>query len=126
MNPPRATTSAVGRPGADVRPSGGRLRQPHERDESADDAARIDGLAPSQRDQMARARRDAEGGGRNTDCRAVPQAEDSPCARPADPSIPDDVLAPDDPHARNAENRLAAQHDPGPPAASAPDGSAHR
>jgi hypothetical protein len=108
----RATTT-------DVQPLGGAertsepLRQPNDRDESSTDAGRRGETAPVQHAQMERARRDAEGPTRDTDCHGVPQANGG-CAQPRDPSLLDDVLAPGDPRATDAENRRTAQHDPGP------------
>lgn len=96
------------------------LRQPDDRDESSSDAARAESLAPVQRDQMTRAQRDAEGPGQDTDCRRVPSGSEA-CTPPGDPGLLDDVLRPDDPGARDAENRRTAQHDPGAPPVS-PDG----
>lgn len=101
---------------------GGALRQPNDRDESATDAARVDELAPVQREQMRRAARDERSPARDTDCRSTPSASPD-CAQPRDPDLFDDVLAPDDPQARDAENRRGATHDPGEPATGpAPDG----
>jgi hypothetical protein len=94
------------------------LRQPHDRDESVRNAARSSELAPIQRVQMERARRDAEGPTRDTDCRSMPSA-DAGCGQPQDASLLDDVLRPG---GRDAENRETATHDPGEPPVR-PDGS---
>ncbi len=98
--------------------SGEVLRQPNERDESARDAARSSELAPVQRAQMERARRDAEGPTRDTDRRSMPSA-DAGSGQPQDPSLLDDVLRPG---GRDAENHETAAHDPGAPPVR-PDGS---
>jgi hypothetical protein len=98
-----------------VEPLGGRaprgddLRQPNDRDESSTGAARNSQVAPVQHEQMERARRDAEGPGRDTECRSMPNGT-TDCAQPADPAPLDDMLAPG---GRDAENRERATHDPG-------------
>jgi hypothetical protein len=118
--PRTSTTTNLDSPDGRV-PQGDDLRQPNERDASSTDAARADGLAPVQRDQMERARRDVEGPGRDTDCRSMPNGS-TDCAQPDDPALLDDVLVPG---ARDAENREGARHDPGSPAVR-PDGAAGR
>jgi hypothetical protein len=94
------------------------LRPPHQRDESSSDAARSSELAAVQRAQMERARQDADGPNRDTDCRSMPSA-DAGCGQPQDPSLLDDVLRPG---GRDAENHETAVHDPGSPPVR-PDGS---
>jgi hypothetical protein len=118
----RTATQTIVQPLGGAERTSERLRQPNDRDESADDTASVDELAPAQRDHMERARRDVASGRRDTDCRSVPQAQGSPCAQPDDAGLVDDVIAPRDPTARDAENRRTAQHDPGSDAP-APDGS---
>jgi hypothetical protein len=120
MNRPRATETLVEPLGGAERARGG-LRQPNDRDESSTDADRPGELAPVQREQMERARRDAQSERTDTDCRGVPDASGA-CAQPRDPSLLDDVLAPGDPRASDAENRVGAQHDPGAPPVR-PDGT---
>jgi hypothetical protein len=111
----RSTTTTIVQPLGGAEPSSEALRQPDDRDESAGDAANFDALPPSQRAQMERARRDVQSAREDTDCRSMPQGEDSVCAQPVGTGIEDDVLAPDDPYARNSENRRTATHDPGKP-----------
>ena len=117
----RRTTQTVIEPlGGAERTSGG-LRQPNDRDESSTDADRPGEIAPVQKAQMETARRDAESPAQDTDCHNVP-SEAGGCAQPRDPALLDDVLAPGDPRASDAENRRGEQHDPGKPAVR-PDGS---
>jgi hypothetical protein len=118
---PRRATTTIIEPLGGRAPRGDDLRQPNDRDESSTDADRAGELAPVQREQMERARRDAEGPRRDTYCRSMPSAS-SDCAQPDDPALLDDVLAPDEPAARDAENREGAQHDPGAPSVR-PDGT---
>ncbi|HYF57585.1 MAG TPA: hypothetical protein VEA81_01365 [Burkholderiaceae bacterium] len=116
----RATTTIVDPKGGDAERTGEALRQPNDRDESSTDADRPGEVADVQRAQMERARRDAESPQVNTDCHSTPSGEGG-CSQPRDPSLLDDVLAPGDPTARDAENRRTAQHDPGAPSVR-PDG----
>ncbi len=118
---PRRATTTITEPLGGRTPRGEDLRQPNDRDESSTDADRVDELAPVQREQMERARRDAEGPRRDTDCRSMPSASPA-CAQPDDPAFLDDVLAPDEPAARDSENREGAKHDPGAPPVR-PDGT---
>ena len=122
--PRRRATTTIIEPLGGRAPRGDDLRQPNDRDESSTDAARVDELAPAQREQMARAGRDADGPRRDTDCRSMPSGAPG-CAQPDDPALLDDVLAPDAPAALDAENTLGARHDPGEPPV-APDGSRER
>jgi hypothetical protein len=107
-----ATTTVIG-PLGDAELGGQDLRQPNDRDEASTDAGRIEELAPVQRDQMERARRDAESGQRDTDCRSMPQPADGVCVQPDDPTLLDTGLAPQDPRASEAGNRRTDRHDPG-------------
>lgn len=114
----RRPTRTIFEPLGGSAPLGDDLRTPADRDESSTDADRSDELAPAQREQMERARRDAQGPGVDTDCRGTPGSSDA-CAQPRDPALLDNVLAPT---GRDAENRRGAQHDPGRPAMR-PDGT---
>jgi hypothetical protein len=109
--PRRAPTPLVETPGRRA-PPGSELRQPNERDESSSDAARSEALAPVQREQMEAARLDAEGPGRDTDCRSVPSRSPE-CVQPADPRPPDAAQARARATARDAAHRAGATHDPG-------------
>lgn len=117
--PRRATTTLV-EPLGGPAPRGDDLRQPNDRDESSGDAARIDALAPVQREQMERARRDAEGSHRDTDCRSVPSGSPE-CVQPADPAPTGATRSRDRTAVRHASRRPGATHDPGAPSR-APDG----
>jgi hypothetical protein len=64
-----------------------RLPMPHERDESATQAADADRLEPVQAEQMEQARLDTESEQQNTDCRSQPQEEGSAC-----PPVPADSI----------------------------------
>ncbi len=119
---PRRATTTIVEPLGGRAPRGGDLRQPNDRDESSTDADRPDELAPVQRDQMERARRDAEGPRRDTECRSIPSGAPD-CAQPDDPALLDDVLVRDRAAARDAENREGVKHDPGAPPVR-PDGRA--
>jgi len=112
----RRTTTTLIEPLAGAEPGAQDLPQPNDRDESSGNAARIETLAPVQREQMERARRDSESGRRDTDCRSMPQQPGGVCAQPDDPTWLDTGLAPGDPDASEAENQRTDQYDPGAPA----------
>ncbi len=115
----RATTPVV-EPLGGRAPRGDDLRQPNERDASSNDGDRMEALAPVQRDQMERARRDAEGPRRDTDCRSVPSASPE-CVQPAPPVPSDAMRARDRDTTPDTARRTGATHDPGAPPVS-PDG----
>jgi len=121
----RCATTTIADPLGGAEPAPQDLRQPNDRDESSKDAQRIEELAPVQREQMERARRDLESDRRDTDCRSVPQQPDGACAQLDDPTMLDTGLAPGDPRASEAENLQTDQHDPGRPPVG-PDGRERR
>jgi hypothetical protein len=82
-----ATTPGPRKIGGATEPRQDRLRMPHERDESATQAADSDSLDPVQAEQMEQARIDKEGAQQNTDCRSLPPEEGSAC-----PPVPEDSI----------------------------------